>query len=127
MKPIKISIDVNVNLPENVQNFFEALFASMTSNTPVNQVVADNFDPAQAPAAPAAPTASAAPAALAAPTASAAPASSLTIEDVRKVLSEKVNDHRAEIKQKLSDLGAPSVTKLEPSKYQEMYDFLKSL
>ena len=123
MKPIKISIDVNVNLPENVQNFFEALFASMTSNAPVNQAAVDNFDPsqesfAQAPAAPAAP---------AAPVAPAAPTSSLTIEDVRKVLSEKVNDHRAEIKQKLSDLGAPSVTKLEPSKYQEMYDFLKSL
>ena len=117
MKPIKISIDVNVNLPENVQNFFEALFASTTPNTPGNQVAVDNFDPtqesfAQAPTAPTAPTAS---------------VSSLTIEDVRKVLSEKVNDHRAEIKQKLSDLGAPSVTKLEPSKYQEMYDFLKSL
>lgn len=117
MKPIKISIDVNVNLPENVQNFFEALFASMTSNTSANQVAADNFDPTQesftqAPTAPVVPV---------------APASSLTIEDVRKVLSGKVNDHRAEIKQKLSDLGAPSVTKLEPSKYQEMYDFLKSL
>lgn len=111
MKPIKISIDVNVNLPENVQNFFEALFASMTSNAPVNQVAVDNFDPSQESFA----------------QAPAATSSSLTIEDVRKVLSEKVNDHRAEIKQKLSDLGAPSVTKLEPSKYQEMYDFLKSL
>ena len=114
MKPIKISIDINVNLPENVQNFFEALFASMTSNAPVNQVAVDNFDQTQE-------------SFTAAPAPAPAPASSLTIEDVRKVLSEKANDHRTEIKQKLSDLGAPSVTKLEPSKYQEVYDFLKSL
>lgn len=49
------------------------------------------------------------------------------IEDVRKALAEKVNDHRAAIKDKLTALGAPSVTKLDPAKYQEMYDFLKSL
>ena len=49
------------------------------------------------------------------------------IEDVRKALAEKVNDHRAAIKDKLTTLGAPSVTKLDPAKYQEMYDFLKSL
>lgn len=56
-----------------------------------------------------------------------AESSSLTIEDVRKALAEKVNDHRATIKEKLNEFGAASVTKLEPSKYQEMYDFLKSL
>ncbi len=49
------------------------------------------------------------------------------IEDVRKALAEKVNDHRAAIKDKLTSFGAPSVTKLDPAKYQEMYDFLKSL
>lgn len=49
------------------------------------------------------------------------------IEDVRSILTEKVNDHRAAIKQKLTELGAPNVTKLDPAKYIEMYDFLKSL
>ena len=44
-----------------------------------------------------------------------------------KELSEKVNAHRNEIKGKLSALGAPSVTKLDQSKYQEMYDFLIAL
>ena len=54
-------------------------------------------------------------------------APAIGIEDVRKALAEKVNDHRAAIKDKLTTLGAPSVTKLDPTKYQEMYDFLKSL
>ena len=54
-------------------------------------------------------------------------ASSVNIEDVRKALAEKVNDHRAAIKDKLTSFGAPSVTKLDPARYQEMYDFLKSL
>ena len=43
------------------------------------------------------------------------------------MLAEKVNEHRDEIKQKLNELGAPSVTKLDPAKYDEMYNFLESL
>lgn len=54
-------------------------------------------------------------------------APTVNIEDVRKALAEKVNDHRAAIKDKLTSFGAPSVTKLDPARYQEMYDFLKSL
>ena len=53
--------------------------------------------------------------------------SSKTIEDVRKALSLKVNEHREKIKQKLNELGAPSVTKLDASKYDELYNFLEAL
>ena len=53
--------------------------------------------------------------------------SSIGIEDIRKVLASKVNDHRDVIKEKLNELGAPSVTKLAKEKYQEMYEFLISL
>ena len=64
----------------------------------------------------------------AAPAAPAAPADNeLSINDVRKLLAEKVNEHRAEIKDKLTELGAPSVTKLNKSKYQELFDFLNTL
>lgn len=52
---------------------------------------------------------------------------SIGIEDVRRALTEKVNDHRAAIKAKLTELGAPSVTKLDSSKYEEMYNYLISL
>ena len=43
------------------------------------------------------------------------------------MLAQKVNEHRDTIKQKLDEFGAPSVTKLDPSKYDEMYNFLESL
>lgn len=51
----------------------------------------------------------------------------ISIEDVRAALIAKVNDHRGVIRDKLTALGAKSVTTLDPSKYQEMYDFLNSL
>ena len=102
MEPIKVSVDVTVDLSESAKAFVTALFAK--SSTPASE----------APAAPAKP-------------ATSASASTITIEDVRKALSEKVNAHRNEIKDKLSALGAPSVTKLDQSKYQEMYDFLIAL
>ena len=43
------------------------------------------------------------------------------------MLAKKVNEHRDVIKQKLNELGAPSVTKLDTAKYDEMYNFLESL
>lgn len=51
----------------------------------------------------------------------------ISIDDVRKVLSTKVKDNRTEIKAKLTELGAPNVTKLDPEKYQEFVDFLNDL
>lgn len=102
MEPIKVSVDVTVDLSESAKAFVTALFAKSSTTA------------SEAPAAPAKP-------------ATSAPASTITIEDVRKALSEKVNAHRNEIKDKLSALGAPSVTKLDQSKYQEMYDFLITL
>ena len=62
-----------------------------------------------------------------APAAPAASSASKSIEDVRGMLAKKVNEHRDVIKQKLNELGAPSVTKLDPAKYDEMYNFLESL
>lgn len=136
MEPIKVSVDVTVDLSESAKAFVTALFAK--SSTTVSDVPATNAKPV-APAKPAS-EAPAAPAKLVAPAkptsealvatakpAASAPASTITIEDVRKALSEKVNAHRNEIKDKLSELGAPSVTKLDQSKYQEMYDFLIAL
>lgn len=118
MEPIKVSVDVTVDLSESAKAFVTALFAKSSTHA------------SEAPAAPAKPApvkpASEAPAAPAKP-ATSAPASTITIEDVRKALSEKVNAHRNEIKDKLSALGAPSVTKLDQSKYQEMYNFLIAL
>lgn len=135
METIKISVEVSVNLSENTQNFIKSLFGNM----PVAQVASASKpapQPIPAKPAPAKPTPQPAAsvqtqsAAKPAPSVSAAPAASSaskSIEDVRGMLAKKVNEHRDIIKQKLNELGAPSVTKLDPSKYDEMYNFLSEL
>ena len=51
----------------------------------------------------------------------------VTLEDLRTLLAEKVSSHRSEIKDKLTELNSPSLTRLAESAYQEMYDFLTKL
>lgn len=123
MEPIKINVSVELNLSQVTKDFILSVFNGTVATA------APAAKPAPQPAASAKP-ATQAPAAHAKPAAkpaTQAPASEISIEDVRKALSLKVNDHRAEIKDKLNELGAPSVTKLDPANYQEMLDFLNSL
>ena len=130
METVKISVDINVNLSESTQEFIKNLFSVgvkasesvvKESATEVTETKCTRKKKVEAPAEPeAAPEAEA-------PAEPEAEAPAVSIEDVRKVLAEKVNEHRAAIKDKLTELGAPSVTKLDPSKYNEMYNFLKSL
>lgn len=51
----------------------------------------------------------------------------ITIHELRAALLDKVNDHRSEIKEKLTELGAENVTTLDKSKYYELFNYLKSL
>jgi hypothetical protein len=146
MEAIKISVEVSVNLSENTQNFIKSLFggtiaavatqtqkstpeAPAASAKPASQPVTAVTPDAEAPAAeaPAAEAPAAEAPAAEAPAAEAPAAASKSIEDVRKMLVQKVDAHRDAIKQKLNELGAPSVTKLDPSKYDDMYNFLNSL
>ena len=139
METIKISVEVSVNLSENTQNFIKSLFgnaiapsasaAPAAKSAPSASAAPAKPAPAKPTTQPAAPaqTQSAAKPAPSAPAAPAASSASKNIEDVRGMLAEKVNEHRDEIKQKLNELGAPSVTKLDPAKYDEMYNFLESL
>lgn len=110
MEPIKIEVSVELNLSEDVKNFV----ASLVSNS--SKQAAPAAKPAPAPAKPAAQAAK-----------PAEDKAEVSIEDVRKALASKVANHRAEIKDKLDEFGAPSVTKLDPAKYQEMLDYLNSL
>ena len=135
MEAIKISVEVSVNLSENTQNFIKSLFGKAVVTTTAHAQKPATTAPApkpqapkpQAPTATSAPTKSVANPASGAPAAQAASSASKSIEDVRKMLAQKVNEHRDVIKQKLNEFGAPSVTKLDPSKYDEMYNFLESL
>lgn len=136
METIKISVEVSVNLSENTQKFLTSLFgnaiapsapvASASKPAPAAPAKPAPAKPTPQPAAPAQ-TQSAAKPAPSAPAAPAASSASKSIEDVRGMLAKKVNEHRDVIKQKLIELGAPSVTKLDPAKYDEMYNFLESL
>ena len=105
-EPIKVSVDVNVHLSEKTEGFILDLVKSIMP------------DVVKAPAAPAAK-----PESKPENTAS----DNISIEDVREALSKKVATHRSEIKEKLTELGAPSVTKLDKSKYSDMLNFLNSL
>lgn len=136
METIKISVEVSVNLSENTQKFLTSLFgnaiapsapaAPASKPAPAAPAKPAPAKPTPQPAAPAQ-TQSAAEPAPSAPAAPAASSASKSIEDVRAMLAKKVNEHRDVIKQKLNELGAPSVTKLDPAKYDEMYNFLESL
>lgn len=136
METIKISVEVSVNLSENTQKFLTSLFgnaiapsapvASVSKPVPAAPAKPAPAKPTPQPAAPAQ-TQSAAKPAPSAPAAPAASSASKSIENVRGMLAKKVNEHRDVIKQKLNELGAPSVTKLDPAKYDEMYNFLESL
>ena len=51
----------------------------------------------------------------------------IKISDLRTLLSKKVDEHRDDIKAKLTELGAKNVTTLDESKYEEFFNFLKGL
>lgn len=136
METVKISVEVSVNLSENTQKFLTSLFgnaiapsapaAPASKPAPTTPAKPAPAKPTPQPAA-SAQTQNAAKPAPSAPAAPAASSASKSIEDVRGMLVKKVNEHRDVIKQKLNELGAPSVTKLDPAKYDEMYNFLESL
>lgn len=150
MESIKISVEVSVNLSESTQDFIKSLFvatapkaavlvgAELKAAEPTVTAASVEAKPEAKPTAPATLVEAkpeAKPAAPATPVEAkpeAKPvveptAPAVSIEDVRQELVKKVNAHREEIKAKLTEFGAPSVTKLDPSKYADMYNFLTSL
>ena len=118
LEPIKVSVDVNVHLSEKTEGFILDLVKSIMPDV-VKAPAATASKPASKPESKPA----AKPESKQANTAS----DNISIEDVREALSKKVATHRSEIKEKLTELGAPSVTKLDKSKYSEMLNFLNSL
>ena len=75
-----------------------------------------------------APEAKADPAPAPAPKPAPAPTScEVNITDLRALLATKVENHRPEIKAKLTELGAANVTTLDPQKYGAFKDYLNSL
>lgn len=57
----------------------------------------------------------------------AAVTSGVTLEQVRKVLGEKINDFRPQIREKLTSLGAKNISTVSESDYDAFYKFLNEL
>lgn len=133
MDPVQIHVSVELNLSQDAKNFLASLVgnciqASVAASAPVAPVVPISIPAVPAASAPVVSTPASAPSpAPVTPPATPATPAAPTIEQVRQALAAKVNGHREEIKAKLNSLGAPSVTKLDPAKYSEMYNFLNAL
>ena len=140
MEPIQIN--VTIKFDDATQAFLSSLFGGLVKSAGEQQKPAEPAEqakpvaepkpaePKQAEPKPAGPKpAEPKPAEpVAATTITTAPKqSSITIDSLRELAMTKMNAHRVEIKQKLTELGTPSITKLDVPKYQEMYDFLKGL
>lgn len=126
MEPIQIN--VTIKLDDAAQAFLGSLFGGMVKPAGEQSKPATQQKPAAKPAPVAKPAEKpAAPAEQPKPAPTASTQSSITIDSLRELAMTKMNVHRAEIKQKLTELGTPSITKLDVAKYQEMYDFLKGL
>jgi hypothetical protein len=142
MEPIKIELQVSLNLSDETKKFFEGVVTGILATTtrtcgcyiPTVQTDIDPIKPAAEPTKPIEPAAEPTksvveetkqdkPAAKSVQT----EANEISIDDVRKLLASKINDNRPAIKDKLSELGAPSVTKLDPAKYSDFVSFLNSL
>lgn len=134
MEPIQIN--VTVKLDDATQAFLSSLFRGTAqpaaAPAPVEQPKSALAKPVEQPKPAAVPApveqpkpAPAKPAEQPKPAAPAQP--SITIDSLRELAMTKMNAHRVEIKQKLTELGTPSITKLDASKYQEMFEFLRNL
>ena len=134
---VKIEIEFDVDAT-HMDSLLDKGMALMDKINPQGQVPEAKADPAPAPTpkpAPApklkakpAPEAKADPAPAPAPKPAPAPASGeVTIVDLRALLATKVENHRPEIKAKLTELGAANVTTLDPQKYGAFKDYLNSL
>ena len=110
MEPIKVSVDVNVHLSEKTEQFILGLFSSKSVNDAKPESKPESKQESKQESKP-----------------ENTASDNISIEDVREALSKKVATHRSEIKEKLTELGAPSVTKLDKSKYSDMLNFLNSL
>lgn len=55
------------------------------------------------------------------------PAGEVSLEEIKQVFFTKLAGHRDEIRAKINELGAPSLSLIAPEKRSEMLEFLKGL
>lgn len=140
METIKISVDVNINLSNDVKQFIASLFSCNcgAKPTPIETPAAPTKPAPAAPAkpAPAAPAEKPGPAEK--PSPSNAPVAEkpaekpadktpVTIEQIRAAVSKKSKTHYEKLKEKLSSYGATGVGSLAKEYYEEFFEYVNSL
>lgn len=136
METIKISVDVNINLSNDVKQFIASLFSCNQCNcgtmpTPIETPAAPTKPAPAAPAKPA-PAAPAAPAEKPSPNNASvaekpADKAPVTIEQIRAAVSKKSKTHYEKLKEKLSSYGATGVGSLAKEYYEEFFEYVNSL
>lgn len=141
METIKISVDVNINLSNDVKQFIASLFSCNQRNcgtkpTPI-ETPTEPAKPA-APAKPAPATPAEKPGPAEKPSPSNAPVAEkpaekpadkapVTIEQIRAAVSKKSKTHYEKLKEKLSSYGATGVGSLAKEHYEEFFEYVNSL
>jgi len=133
-KQLKIELSIDLGNPVEVEAFnaFTAALSGQEAPEPKAKPAAKPKPTAKSKPAPAKPKP--APKAKAPAKSKPAPAKEEASEeaeyskdDVKKLLAEKVQDFRTEIKVKLGELGAAKLSELDEADYSEFMDFLNGL
>lgn len=126
MNTFNVNVSISVDFSENAKNFLSNLLEVKNSLAAEKRIIPTSSENVSEKTETEYKRGAAVPESTQA-SVSVAPPSDVTIDDVRQALAAKVSNHREEIKSKLSELGAPSVTRLNPDKYVEMLIFLNEL
>lgn len=135
METIKISVDVNINLSNNVKQFIASLFSCNQCNcgampTPIETPAAPTKPAPAAPAEKPGPAEKPSPnnASVAEkPAEKPADKTLVTIEQIRAAVSKKSKTHYEKLKEKLSSYGATGVGSLAKEYYGEFFEYVNSL
>lgn len=133
MQELKLSVSVSIDLTDNAKSFLQILFANLLNQEQPTErpVVAKSVaaEPAEKPVAaePAEKPVATEPVKKKAQKPKTDTDGHVTLEDIRTAVIDKLNDHREQIKNKLTELGVQNVTKLKEDDYAEFFEFLKSL
>ena len=104
MEPIKVEINVNVNLSEETKQFVANLLANAAAPKPSAPAPKPEPEPQ-----------------------ANGNSAEITRDQVREACKSKLKTHQAELRAKLEELGATSITTLDESRLAEMYNFANSL
>ena len=138
METIKISVDVNINLSNDVKQFIASLFSGNQCNCGAKPTPIETPAEPVKPAAPvkSAPTEKPGPAEKPSPNnvpvaekpaEKPADKTPVTIEQIRAAVSKKSKTHYEKLKEKLSSYGATGVGSLAKEYYEEFFEYVNSL